>query len=179
MGQPQLAITIPNILLKAFLYFRKLLQAESPEHLKILTQSSSTHDPQTTPIATRWQTILATSLINLLRGPTQLQLPLPLSSKQLDITTSLEKRTALITQTHTTIPKPPPIHVNIDPRPNKRTKTKRTHKTSSIPISSPQLHNNLNLTHQTLFARIVQQGPQKHPRHSTRPSRTTPYLVEW
>jgi hypothetical protein len=119
-ANPQPVVKIPNTLLKAFLYFRKLLQAESPEHLKILTQTSSTHDPRTTPIANRWQTILASSLINLPPGPTPLQLLL--SSKQLDITTSLERRAALITQTHPTTPRPPPIHVNINPRPNKRPK---------------------------------------------------------
>ena len=50
---PQLAGKIPNTLPKAFRYFRKLLQAESPEHLTILTQTSSTHDPRTTHIANR------------------------------------------------------------------------------------------------------------------------------
>ena len=118
-----------------------------------------------------------TSLTNLPHGPTPLQLLL--STKQLDITTSLEKRTALITQTHSTICRAPPIHVNINPRPNKRTKTKRTHNTSPIPIPSPQSHNNLTLTHQTPAARILHQGLQKHPRRNTRLSRTTPYLVEW
>jgi hypothetical protein len=120
---------------------------------------------------------LATSLINLPPGPTPLQLLL--SSHQLDITPSMEIRAALITQTHLTIPKPPPIHVNINPRPNKRTKTKRTHNTSPIPIPSLQSHNYLNLTHQTPFARILQQELQKHPRRNTRPIQTTPYLVEW
>jgi len=37
LANPQLVGNIPNTLLKAFLYFRKLLQAESPEHLKFLT----------------------------------------------------------------------------------------------------------------------------------------------
>jgi len=176
-ANPKLAGKIPNTPLKAFLYFRKLLQAESPDHLKFLTQTSSIHDPRTTPIANRWHTIQATSLTNVPPRPTPLRLHL--SSKQLDITTNMERRAALITQTHLTIPRPPPIHVNINSQPNKRTKTKRTHNTSSIPIPSPQSHNNLNLTHQTPVARILQQGPKKHPRRSTRPSRTTPYLVEW
>jgi hypothetical protein len=115
-ANPKLAGKIPNTLLKVFLYFRKLLQAESPEPLKILAQPSSTHEPRPTPIANRWQTILATSLINLPHGPTPLQLLL--SSKQLYIPTSLERRPALITQTHPTIPRPPPIHIHINPRPN-------------------------------------------------------------
>ena len=143
----------------------------------MLTQTSSTHDPRTTPIANRWQTILATSLMNLSPGPTPLQILR--SSKQLYITTSMERRAALTAQTHLTIPRPPPINVKIYPRPNKRTKTKRRHNTSPTPIPSPQSHNNLNLTHQTPAARILKQGPQKHPRRSTRPNRTIPYLVEW
>ena len=134
-ANPQLAGKIPNNLLESFFYFRKLLQAESPEHLKIITQTSTTHDPRTTPITNRWQIILAASLSNLPPGPTPLQLLL--SSKQLDITTILDRRAALITQTHLTIPRPPPIHVSINHRPNKLTKI-NTHTTH--PLSPSQAH---------------------------------------
>jgi hypothetical protein len=45
-ANPQLAGKIPNTLLKAFLYFNILLQAESPEHLNMLTQDlpPTTHE---------------------------------------------------------------------------------------------------------------------------------------
>jgi len=160
---PQLAGKIPNTLLKAFLYFRKLLQAESPEHLTILTRTTYPHDPRTTPIANRWQTILASSLTNLPPGPPPLQLLLP--SKQLDITTSLERRVALITQTNPTIPRPPPIQFSINPRPNRRTKT-NTHTTHPLSPSQVQLlHTCWNVPTHMPLPRCKSTPIQRHPHH--------------
>ena len=49
----QLAVKIFLTLQKRFLYCRKLMQAESPDHINNLTHNSSTPDPRATSITTR------------------------------------------------------------------------------------------------------------------------------
>jgi len=155
LGKPQLDGKIHNTLRKAFLYFRKLLQAESPEHLKILTKSSSAHDPRSTPIATRWKKILATSLIILPPGPIPLQLTL--SSIQLDITTRLKTTSC---SHHTNTPHYPhtTTHSCKHKPPTQQANQNKPH-TQNIPHPHPKP--------------TITQQPQSYPPNPSRPHPAT------
>jgi hypothetical protein len=88
-ANPHLRKRIPNTLQKAILYLRRLLQADSPEHLPSLTLTLSKPNPRFTLLAKRWLGLLGITLDTLPLGPTPLQL-LP-SAKHQDITISFKK----------------------------------------------------------------------------------------
>ena len=177
-ANPHLRGHLPTTLQRALLYLRKQLKAESPEHLLSLTNTLSKHDPQSTPISSRWQALLHIFLQKLPYGPTPLQLIQ--NSKQPDIATSISHATTTLQNRPPSAPRLPPIHIHISKRSKKRKSHRNTQNTTPTPDMLPhhtQPHSPPQ--HNAPVTRIITQCPTLHTRHSTRPSRTTNYLVEW
>jgi hypothetical protein len=176
-ADPHLRNQIPNTLQTAILYLRKLLQSNFPERLHSLTLTLSKPNSRSAFIANRWLGLLASTLDTLSPGSTSLQLLS--STKQPDVNSCFKKTAerARLAE-HTTPTTRQPIHVT------RKGSTKRTRpptKTAAdpIPIDASCHYKTPTLTHHTPVVGIIQTCPPKHPRHSTKPSRTTEYTAEF
>jgi len=110
-------------------------------------------------------------------GPTPLQLRS--STKQPDITTCFEKKAerARLTE-HAALTTRQTIHATIKGRTKRNRLSTRT-TADPIPIDNPCPYKTPTLTHHTPVVSILQTCPPKHPRRSTKSSKTSEYMVEW